>query len=104
LPSAIAVDWSSRITSTRAEDLERRLAAVEQRLGMEAGLRASGDRDIADIKQTLRAQHHTIQALAITQSEHTEKLDRLETGMSSVRGTLDQIVGMLDRLTERGKE
>lgn len=88
----------------RLEDLERRLAVVEQRLDMEAGLRASGDRDIADIKQTLRAQHHTIHALAITQSEHTEKLDRLETGMGSVRTSLDQIVGMLDRLIQQGDE
>jgi hypothetical protein len=88
----------------RLDDLERRLAAVEQRLDIDAGLRASGDRDIADIKQTLRAKHHTIQALAITQSEHTGKLDRLETGMGSVRTSLDQIVGMLDRLIQRDND
>ncbi len=47
-------------------DLQRRVAALEERLQMEAGLRAGGDRELSDMGQTLRAQQHTIQALAIT--------------------------------------
>lgn len=74
-------------------DLERRVTELERRMDMESGLRASGDRDLADLTQRLRAQHHTIQALAITQSQHTEMLDR-------VHEKLDRIVAMLTRLIE----
>jgi len=78
------------------EELERRLAAVEERL--KSGLRASGDRDLGDMAQTLRAQQHTIQALAITQSQHNEKLDRHEASLTAAHGKLDQIITMLGRL------
>ena len=85
------------------EDLERRIAALEGRIGVEAGLRASGDRDLADMAQTLRAQRSTIQALAITQSQHNEKLDRHQDSLTAAHGKLDRIIGMLHRLlgTER---
>jgi hypothetical protein len=82
------------------EELERRIAAIEDRLGVEAGLRASGDRDLGDMAQTLRAQQHTIQALAITQSQHNEKLDRHEESLTAAHGKLDRIITMLDRLLD----
>ena len=78
------------------EELEQRIAAIEDRLGVEAGLRASGDRDLGDIAQTLRAQQHTIQALAIAQSQHNEKLDRHEDSLTAAHGKLDRIIAMLD--------
>jgi len=80
------------------EELERRIAAIEDRLGVEAGLSASGAR--GDMAQTLRAQQHTIQALAITQSQHNEKLDRHEESLTSAHGKLDRIITMLDRLLD----
>jgi hypothetical protein len=82
------------------EELERRIVAIEDRLGVESGLRASGDRDLADMAQTLRAQQHTIQALAITQSQHNEKLDRHEESLTAAQGKLDRIIAMLDRLLD----
>ena len=82
------------------EDLERRIAAVEERLGLEAGLRASGDRDPGGMAQTLRAQQHTIQALAITQSLHNEKLDRHDESLTAAHGKLDRIITLLDRLLD----
>jgi hypothetical protein len=82
------------------DELEQRVAAIEGRLGVESGLRASGDRDLADMAQTLRAQQHTIQALAITQSQHNEKLDRHEQSLTAAHGKLDRIITMLDRLTD----
>lgn len=84
------------------EELERRIAAIEERLSMESGLRASGDRDLADMAQTLRAQQHTIQALAITQSQHNEKLDRHDASLTAAHGKLDQIIAMLGRLLHDG--
>jgi phage shock protein A len=84
------------------EELERRIAAIEKRLSVESGLRASGDRDLSDMAQTLRAQQHTIQALAITQSQHNEKLDRHEASLSAAHGKLDQIITMISRLLGEG--
>jgi hypothetical protein len=69
---------------------------------VESGLRASGDRDLSDMAQTLRAQQHTIQALAITQSQHNEKLDRHEASLSAAHGKLDQIITMISRLLGEG--
>ena len=54
--------------------LEERVTAIEERLRTESGLRAAGDRDLGEMAQTVRAQHHLIQALSITQSQHTELL------------------------------
>lgn len=54
------------------------------------------------VEQTLRAQQHTIQALAITQSQHNEKLDRHEASLTAAHGKLDQIIGMLGRLLNDG--
>ena len=82
------------------EELEQRIAVIEDRLGVEAGLRAGGDRDLGDMAQTLRAQQHTIQALAITQSQHNEKLDRHEESLTAAHGKLDRIITMLDRLLD----
>lgn len=83
------------------EELERRLVAVEERLGLESGLRASGDRDLSDMAQTLRAQQHTIQALAINQSQHNEKLDRHEASLTAAHGKLDRIITMLGQIIDR---
>ena len=82
------------------DELERRIAAIEDRLGVESGLRASGDRDLGDMAQTLRAQQHTIQALAITQSQHNEKLDRHEQSLTAAHGKLDRIITLLTQLTD----
>jgi hypothetical protein len=87
-------------------------------------LRASRDRDLADIGEKLRVQGELMQALAATQSEHTATLDRHtatltrhtamheEHSVNLARLTLDmhglkegvhRIVGMLDTLIERGE-
>jgi hypothetical protein len=74
------------------------------------------DRDLADIKQRIDAQDLLLQALHVTQSNHTQRLTRIEdtlvradATLSSVsaplvrvdvdfRGKLDVIIAMLDRL------
>ena len=59
-----------------AENFEDRLAALEDRVEMESGLRASIDRDLGTIAQRQSAANHLLQALAITQAEHTQTLSR----------------------------
>jgi hypothetical protein len=51
---------------------------------------------------SLRAQLHTVQALAIAQSQHNEKLDRHEASLTTAHGTLDQIIGMVGQLIDEG--
>jgi hypothetical protein len=59
------------------EELERRIAAIEERLSVESGLRAAGDRFLdAALAQTRRA------------------------SLTAAHGKLDQIIGMLGRLLD----
>lgn len=88
-------------------DLRQQLRQQQDRAGMEAGLRAAQDRDLSAMANALAAQRHLIQALAITQSDHTSALaehttmlaehTRMLTGLQQ---GVQQIIGMLARLLE----
>jgi hypothetical protein len=65
---------------TTLDDLEQRVAAIEERLGTE----------------------HSIQALAITQSQHNEQLGRHEQSLATAHDKLDRIITMLQRLAGDG--
>ena len=79
------------------EELERRIAAIEGRLEMESGLRAAADRDLSSTNAHLRAQTSVIQALAITQAEHTTAIRALREDHGA---KLNPIIAMLDRLLD----
>lgn len=85
--------------------LEDRVRAIEERLSMESGLRAAGDRDLSDLGATVRAQHHLVQALSIAQGQHTEALRQLNEAVDKIRrdhgAKLDQIVQLLGQLIDR---
>jgi hypothetical protein len=74
-------------------DLQRRVAALEERLHMESGLRAGGDHELADMARALRAQQHTMQALAVTQSQNTEILRRVVDGQQQIVTLLTHVIG-----------
>ncbi len=78
--------------------LEERVSAIEDRLGMEAGLRGTGDRDLAEVAATSRAPRHLIQALSITQSEHTETLERQSAALNRLEDGVGRILTLLERL------
>jgi septal ring factor EnvC (AmiA/AmiB activator) len=84
------------------EELRQQLAALTARVEADESLRAMMDRDLADIKQRMDAQDHLLQALHITQSNHTQRLTRIEDTLSRIetefRGKLDTIIAMLGRL------
>jgi hypothetical protein len=91
------------------EDLEQRLAAVEERLGMEAGLRASQDRDLSSLKAELRSANNLLQALALTQSDQTRMLTGLEATVAEhgerlgrIEDGVRQILALLNQLTMEG--
>jgi len=82
------------------EELAGRVAALEERLDQEAGLRASQDRDLSSIERTARAQQHLLQALALTQSEHNEKIDRLDDRLVRVEANVARVEVSLARVEE----
>jgi hypothetical protein len=87
------------------EELEHRVRRLEERLDLEAGLRASIDRDLWDTTQRTGAHKTLLQTLRDTQIEQTQTLnfhsaEHQLNGMtlSSHTGTLRAHTGMLDKL------
>jgi septal ring factor EnvC (AmiA/AmiB activator) len=114
--------------SGELEDIRQQLAALTERVDGIEGLRAM-DRDLANLKQRMDAQDFLLQALHVTQSNHTQRLTRIEAALGRVdtapgrvdtapgrvdaapgrvepefRGKLDAIVAMLDRLEPAAEE
>jgi uncharacterized coiled-coil protein SlyX len=87
-----------------SEGMHERLEALESRVELEAGLRASVDRDLATIAQRQSAANHLIQALAITQAEHTQTLaEHTQTLAELMQGLAELaqgLAGLTQRLTE----
>lgn len=98
--------------------LTERLAVLEERVGMEAGLRASGDRDLAAMGQAVIAVRNLVQVVSITQTEqgvtlagHSVTLARLSATVDKIERTqgehgaaMGQIVSLLDELIRRDNE
>ena len=81
-------------------DIRRRLDALESRVDAEAGLRAMMDLDQAALTARFDAQDNLLRALAITQSEHTRRLTRLEDGQQRLEGAVGRVeVGLQTILT-----
>jgi septal ring factor EnvC (AmiA/AmiB activator) len=84
------------------DELRDQLAAMAARVDHADGLRAMMDRDLADIKQRMDAHDLLLQALHVTQSNHTQRLTRIEDALGRVesefRGKLDLLIAMLGRL------
>ncbi|MGA8454236.1 MAG: hypothetical protein WB800_02435 [Streptosporangiaceae bacterium] len=97
--------------SSEPEDVRQQLAALAGRVDGIEGLHAMMDHDLADLRQRMDAQDLLLQALHVTQSNHTQRLTRIEDSLGRVdvaagrveadfRGKLDTIVAMLDRLIQ----
>jgi peptidoglycan hydrolase CwlO-like protein len=74
------------------ENLDQRVTVLEERMDQEAGLRASQDRDLSEMAATVKTNKDLLQALATTQSEHTQKLDRLDRQMGEMRGQMGEML------------
>ena len=88
--------------SSEIDKLRQQLAAPTARVDGIEGLRAMMDRDLADLKQRMDAQDLLLQALHVTQSNHTQRLTRIEDTLGRIetefRGKLDTIISMLAHL------
>ncbi|MFI5895465.1 hypothetical protein ACIA5D_35760 [Actinoplanes sp. NPDC051513] len=83
------------------EQLEQRLNALEERMGERTGFDAGQDRDLRSMASALSSQNHVLEALAISELQHTESLAALKREMRELRGETRQIVGMLIARDER---
>lgn len=79
--------------------LAERVAALEDRLDQEAGLRASQDRDLSSLAAAQRAGTHLIQAVSITQSDHTRALEEHTAALARLEAGQDQLATSLAQLT-----
>ena len=91
------------------DDIRDRLIALENRLESESGLRAMMDLDQASLTVRLDAQDNLLRALAITQSDHTSRLARLEESqrrqgeaLGRVEAGIRDILALLRRGGEDG--
>ena len=86
-------------------ELTRRLAALEERVHMEAGLRASLDRDYSDVKAALAGHRRVLQAIGTTQGQHTQMLAELAGQLDTITvqvGGLSNRVDGLDAKVDAG--
>jgi chromosome segregation ATPase len=89
------------------DELRRRLDTVESRLDSESGLRAMMDHDLAKLTVRLDAQDRLLRALSATQSDHTQRLTRLEAGQQRLEqrfGGLEERFGGLEERFGRVEE
>jgi chromosome segregation ATPase len=77
----------------RQDRLDGRVAVLEAIVKEEAGLRAKMDSDLGEMKATLIAHKHSLQALHDTQSDHTKRLTRIESKLGSIESKLGSIEG-----------
>jgi chromosome segregation ATPase len=80
------------------DEIRRRLDVLESRMDSEAGLRAMMDLDQATLTARFDAQDNLLRALAVTQSDHTRRLTRLEGKLDRLEGKVDRLEGKVDGL------
>ena len=85
----------------RQDRFDARLTTVEETIKTEATLRAAMDRDISDIKTEQRAQRGLMQAIAVTQSEHTTRLTAVEGRLGNVESRLGNVESRLGNVEQR---
>jgi chromosome segregation ATPase len=73
----------------RQDRLEGRVAQLESKVELEAGLRADMDKELGIISAKLNAHQRSLNALQEVQGDHTHRLMRIE----------DRLTGVEDRLT-----
>jgi hypothetical protein len=71
--------------------IESRLGTLETKVETEAHLRAAMDEDMGTLSAKFGVQEKLIQAISVTQSEHTTRLTRLEVGQEELRIKLDLV-------------
>jgi hypothetical protein len=71
--------------------IDSRLGTLEAKVETEAPLRAVMDKDMGTLSAKFGVQERLIQAISVTQSDHTTRLTRLEAGQEELRTKLDRV-------------
>jgi hypothetical protein len=78
--------------------MESRLGTLETKVETEAHLRAAMDKDMGTLSAKFGVQEKLIQAISLTQSDHTkllrdhtERLEKLEVGQEELKTKLDRV-------------
>ncbi len=85
----------------RQDRLEGRVAVLEATVKEEAVLRAKMDSDLGEMKATLIAHKHSLQALHETQSDHTRRLTRIEDKVGKVEDSVGKIEDKVGKIEDR---
>jgi chromosome segregation ATPase len=85
----------------RQDRLEGKVAVLEATVKEEAGLRAKMDSDLSEMKATLIAHKHSLQALHDTQSDHTKRLTRIENKVENIEGKVEDIENRVGNIENR---
>ena len=83
------------------DELRRRLDTVESRLDSEPGLRAMMDHDLAKLTVRLDAQDRLLRALSATQSDHTQRLTRIEDRLGGLEVRFTGLEEQFGAIVER---
>jgi outer membrane murein-binding lipoprotein Lpp len=78
--------------------VEKQLAALQEQVAMEAGLRAALDSDVSALDQRVRVALNLIKAIQATQSEHGAKLAQLDTRVQALDTKVDALDTKVDAL------
>jgi chromosome segregation ATPase len=85
----------------RQDRLEGRVTVLEATVKEEAGLRVKMDSDLGEMKATLIAHKHSLQALHDTQSDHTKRLTRIENKVENIESRVGNIEGRVENIEGR---
>jgi chromosome segregation ATPase len=75
----------------RQDRLEGRVAQLESKVELEAGLRADMDKELGTISVKLNAHQQSLNALQEVQGDHTRQLARIEEGLGTVKEGLGAV-------------
>jgi hypothetical protein len=73
------------------DGIASRLGTLETKVETEAHLRAAMDKDMGTLSAKFGVQEKLIQAISLTQSDHTKRLTRLEVGQEELQTKLDRV-------------
>jgi septal ring factor EnvC (AmiA/AmiB activator) len=80
-----------RVEGRLNSEIRQRLDSLESRVNSEASLRAMMDLDQVTLTTRFDAQDNLLCALAVTQSEHTSRLGRLEEGHRRLEAAVTRV-------------
>ena len=80
----------------RQDRFDARLTTLEDKVRIQADMRAAMDSDLSDIKLEQRAQRGMLQALGTTQSEHGTDIRVIKADVADIK---DRLTGVEGRLT-----